>query len=126
MNPLGIYIAVGALAFGALGGWTVRDWKADADEGKRLEAQAAALKDAQDRIDVAANKYEMERQRANEALAARTNTVREYYKTTPVSADCAVPDSMRGLLSQEIAASNARASGEPEGAVPADRATGER
>lgn len=126
MNSLGAYVAATALVLGALGGWTVRDWKSDSDEGKRLQAQAAALEAAQTRVDVAADKYEKERQRADEALAGRVNTVREYYKTTPVSADCAVPAPMHGLLAQAVAASNARASGEPESAVSAAPATGER
>lgn len=126
MNSFGLYAAAAALLLGVLGGWTVRDWKSDSDEAKRLEAERVALEAAQKRVDVAADKYEKERQRADEALAGRVNTVREYYKTTPVSADCAVPAPMHGLLTQAVAASNARASGELESAVSAAPATGER
>lgn len=125
MNSLLPYAAVAALLLGALGGWTVRDWKADSDEGKRIEAERVALEKAQGRVDAAADKYEKERQRADQALGQRTNTVREYYKDVPVSADCAVPPPLHGVLAQAVAESNARASGEPKGAVPAAPPAGE-
>lgn len=125
MGSLAPYIAAAALALGLLGGWTVRDWKADSDEGKRIEAERIALEKAQGRVDAAADKYEKERQRADQALGQRTNTVREYYKDVPVSADCAVPSPMRGVLSQAVADANARASGEPQGAVPTAPTAGE-
>lgn len=113
MNPLLGYVAAGALAMGILGGWTVRDWKADADYAAALRKAEAEQAKIQQKADESSQKYEEFRDQLDVERMQTRNTVREIYRNVPVRTECAAPIPAVGLLAQQIADANAAASGEP-------------
>jgi uncharacterized protein YPO0396 len=107
-----IYAVIGAVLAGVTGGWTVRDWKADADRAaavKKAEKERAAL---QARVDAVSGEYEEFRNKQNIQRVETRNTIREIYRNVPVRIDCAAPDPAIGLLEQRVQAANAAASGQ--------------
>ncbi|WP_239026473.1 hypothetical protein [Novosphingobium decolorationis] len=108
------------VTFGA--GWTVRDWKRDAEVLASIEDAAAQVKKQTDRIDVAAATYEKERADADVRSTVRESTIREIYKDRPVSVDCAVPDVARSVLGDAVREANARAAGQSAATVPSPAA----
>lgn len=112
MIPPVAYIAAGTLALGVLGGWTVRDWKADADALAAMKKAEKVQVQMQKRIDDQATEYEAFRASIEPARIESRNTIREIFRNVPVSVDCAAPDPLRGLLAGQVARANAAASGE--------------
>lgn len=116
--PLSAYIGAGALLTGLLGGWTVRDWKADSDEAKaeqkaftQYQAMTEALADQS-----LALEYTVQSLRAAER--SDRETIREIYHNVEVSAECAVPAAGVSLLDNAIDRANAAATGKPVSALP--------
>lgn len=120
MIPLWIYGAGGAglLLAGALGGWTVRDWKADSDA---LETEQKAFKQYKALTEALADaslSYETLAQgiRANERTDRET--IREIYRNVQVPVECAVPAGAVSLLDNAVREANAAASGKPVSPLP--------
>ncbi|MGB3846026.1 MAG: hypothetical protein WA940_09170 [Sphingopyxis sp.] len=119
MIPLWAYGAGGAalLAIGAAGGWTVRDWKADADIAKierKLEDEAAKQRA---RADAAAASYEAVRSALDQRSRDTQTSIREYYRENPVNPDCAAGEPIVDGLRSAVEAANRAASGEPAPAL---------
>lgn len=120
INPIILYSVGGAALFGAFAGWSVRDWKADADT---LAAYARADKiraDMQSKIDNSSKTYEDWRYNADANTIETRNTVREIYRNVEVPSNCAAPDAIVSLLKERVAAVNATATGQPSTALPED------
>lgn len=113
INPLVLYGSIGALLVGFGAGWSVRDWKADADQLKQVEranraekaAIAAALKPSQD--------LEQTLAALRPAQIETRNTIREVYRDVKVPSECAVPPAGVSLLEAARQRANASATGEP-------------
>lgn len=119
INPLLLYSAGAALVVGALGGWTVRDWKADADALRVVEAANKAKGRMTVKVEQSSAKLEEVLAQLRPAEIETRNTIREVYRNVEVPADCAVPPAGVRLLDDARVRANAAASGEP---VPALRA----
>lgn len=97
------YVMGGLLLIGFIGGYKVKDWQCDAAYSKVLEQAAKQKEQMQGVIDAKAQEYETARDTADGVSIERTNTIREIYKTVPVSADCPnPPDAAVGLLIESI------------------------
>lgn len=113
INPLVLYGSIGALLVGFGAGWSVRDWKADADQLKQVEranraekaAIAAALKPSQD--------LEQTLAALRPAQIETRNTIREVYRDVKVPSECAVPPAGVSLLEAARQRANASTTGEP-------------
>lgn len=126
MNPLPIsWCLVGGAALlvvGAVGGWTVRDWKRDSEVLDELKKTAALVEHQRQVIDKAARAYEQEREDARAQTSVRESAIREIYRDRPVPADCAVGSDVRGVLDDAVRSANARAAGQPAPGLPTDSA----
>lgn len=114
--PIWGYVGAGALAVGLLGGWTVRDWRAES----QIAAIHAELQEARNeqlaRADQSAANYETQRATIQRDIIRLPAEVRTIYETVTVPAACEPsPDALR-LLDRAI--SGANAPGEPETALP--------
>lgn len=118
INPLVLYGSGAALLVGLLGGWTVRDWKADADQLQAMEAANRQREKLQAKIDGASTGYEDWRGGAETTNIETRNTIREIYRNVEVPSDCAVPPAGVGVLQGRVAGVNAAATGKPVVAVP--------
>jgi hypothetical protein len=118
MLPPIAYAAIGALLLGVVSGWTVRDWKADADALAALQEAEDLRDEMQARVDESAKKYEELRSRRDGQKIQTRNTIREIYRDRPIAVDCAVPPDAASVLQQAIDRANAAASGGDEPAVP--------
>lgn len=108
-----------AIAAGFLGGWTVRDWKADATQTKAFDVLIATNDRMQGKVDARAADFEALRQSIEPQRAEVRNTIKEIYRDVPVPADCALrPDALSVLENARLRA-NAAATGEPVEPVPA-------
>lgn len=117
MVPLSAYIGGGALLVGVLGGWTVRDWKADSDA---LEAKENAFEQYQAMTNALADQslaYEVLAQSLRAGERADRETIREIYRDKVVPSDCAVPDAGVSLLNNALGRANAATTGQPSGPV---------
>lgn len=108
----------GALLLGVAGGWTLRDWKADADALRAIEQAQEREDQAREQAEAAATGYEEGRADEYARTTERQTELRTIYRDIPVPADCAVPPAARSVLEAARARANARASGEPVGLVP--------
>lgn len=123
ISPLGLKAAIAALALAMAfaGGFGVSHNMAKAHEAKMakmakmaLMAQIAMQKELND----VSARYEVERERAAQALGGRVQTVREYWRDRPApSPDCAVPAALVGLLNGAVSDANA-ATGQSRGPLP--------
>jgi hypothetical protein len=117
MIPFTAYIGGGALLLGVLGGWTVRDWKADSD---KLEAEQKAFTQYTALTEALADQslsYEILAQGLRASERRDRETIREIYRNVQVPAECAVPAGAVSLLDNAIRDANAAAAGEPGGTV---------
>lgn len=119
MIPLWGYVAAGSLLAGGIGGWVVRDWKADADMAKVERSLQEAVDQQRARADAAAASFEVDRADLSRQSTSSQSKVREIYRDIQVPADCAPsPDALR-LLDDAIAGEGG-ATGEPSPALPAN------
>lgn len=119
MIPLWGYVAAGSLLAGGIGGWVVRDWKADSDS---LAAKVAADKARDAAVKLAYDasaSFEGERATIHVEAAQARSTVKEIYREIEIPSDCAVPAAGVRLLDQAIAPTGATAS-KSSAALPAD------
>ncbi len=118
MNPLILYSAAGALLCGLAAGWSIRDWKADADQLAVMEKNERQREELQARYDGLALGYEADRATASQNSTIRQTELRTIYRDLPIRDDCAAPVPAWSLLSDSVREANARAAGEPVGALP--------
>ena len=118
MPPLWLYGGAGALLAGALGGWTVRDWKADSDALKAEErAQREYVAVVQSLADQSLA-YEALAQSLRASERTDRETIRTIYRDKIVPAECAADPAVARVLSEALARTNAAASGQPSSEVP--------
>lgn len=91
-------LAIIGLIGGFLGGWTVRDWRADSDALKALQTASIERDRLTTKMGGLAFEYEQSRNAMGTARHDTTTKIREFYRDVPVNVDCAVPDPVRGLL----------------------------
>ena len=115
--PIWAYIGGAAFLAGLLGGWTVRDWKADSDALAAVQHTDEVREHMQTQLNEQSTKYEELRAQQGPAQIETRNTVREIYRDKPVSADCAAPAAVGGLLAGNIATANAAATGKSGSAM---------
>lgn len=117
MLPPVVYAAIGALLLGVVSGWTVRDWKADADALSAVRKAEELQDKMQARVDSVAQKYEELRSQRDSQKIQTRNTIREIYRDRPIAVNCAVPPDAASVLQQAIDRANAAASGGDEPAM---------
>ena len=105
--PLSGYIGAGALLAGLLGGWTVRDWKADSDEAKAKDAAFTQYRALTDTLADQSLAYEVLAQSLRAGERRDRETIREIYRDKTVPSDCAVPDAAVGVLNNAVERANA-------------------
>lgn len=115
INP---YLAGGMLLLGLLGGWTVRDWKADSDAVKALERAREAERKALAAVGQPSERFEELMANLRQSEIITRNTIREIYRDVEVPANCAVPAAGVGLLEASRARANAAATGQPSSTLP--------
>jgi hypothetical protein len=120
INPLVFYGAGGALLVGLFAGWSIRDWKADADTLAAYERADKLRDEMQAKIDAGSVKYEDWRSGATERSIETRNTIREIYRNVEVPADCAPPPAAASVLQERVGAANAAATGQSGGTVSED------
>ena len=123
MMPLAGYVGIGAALAGALGGWTVRDWKADSDA---LEADRKAQIEYVAVVQSLADQslaYETLAQTLRASERTDRETIREVYRNVQVPSACAADPAVVQLLAKAVTDANAAASGQSGGNVPAPSAT---
>lgn len=103
---LGLLIGVGA-------GWSVRDWKADADQLKQAEVARKAEKAAAVAVLKPSIEFEKILADLRPAQIETRNTIREVYRDVKVPTDCAVPPAGVSLLEAAREHANAAATGQP-------------
>jgi len=113
-----LYASAAALLLGLFGGWSVRDWKADADQLKEVQKREDVREKMQDKIDARATEYEQTRADNMSARVETTNTIREVYRNVEVPAVCAAPDAVVGVLDRAVDRANSEAAGKPVAALP--------
>ena len=116
--PLSGYIGAGALVAGLLGGWTVRDWKADSDEAKAKDAAFTQYRALSDALADQSLAYEVLAQSLRAGERRDRETIREIYRDKTAPSDCAVPDAAVGVLSEAVTRANSAAAGQPRGPMP--------
>lgn len=117
--PLSGYIGAGALLAGLLGGWTVRDWKADSDEAKAKDRAFVQYQALTETLADQSLAYEVLAQSLRAGERRDRETIREIYRDKIVPSDCAVPSAAVGVLSEAVTRANSAASGELIGPMPA-------
>ena len=120
ISPLGLKAAIAALALAMAfaGGFGVSHNMAKAHEAKMAKMAKMAQIAMQKELNDVSARYEVERERAAQALGGRVQTVREYWRDRPApSPDCAVPAPLVGLLNGAVSDANA-ATGQSRGPVP--------
>lgn len=120
MTMIGLKAAIAAaffaMAFAA--GFGVSHNMAKAREAKMAKMALMAQIAMQKELNNVSARYEVERERAAQALGGRVKTVQEYWRDRPApSHDCAVPAPLVGLLVGAVSDANA-ATGQSRGPVP--------
>lgn len=125
MNPIMLYGVIAAIVAGFASGWSVRDWKADADILEAMEKTERVRIEAQNRADTKAEEYEQSRSKLEPSRVEVRSNIREIYRNVEVPAVCAAPDTAVSLLDSTRRDANSSASGQPRSELPADKpATG--
>lgn len=119
-NPVILWGAGAALLVGLFAGWSVRDWKADADALAAYEKAERNREKMQAKIDSSSQGYEDWRAEAEAGRIETRDTIREFYRNVEVPSDCDVPPAAASLLKERVANVNAATAGKSGGAVPKD------
>lgn len=122
INPVVAYATGGALLVGLFAGWTVRDWKADADTVAAYEKADKIRNAMQVKIDEAEARSADAQAVLESANYGAQSSIREIYREKQVPGDCALPSSAVGVLEDARRRANAASSGELSAAVPRDTA----
>lgn len=112
MNPLILYSSIGALAIGIATGWSVRDWKADADQLQTVEAANSQREKLQEKVDALSLGYEFDRSNADAKEVVRQTELRTIYRDVPTPSNCSAPDAARRLLQDSVDEANSRIAGQ--------------
>ena len=115
--PIWAYIGGGALLAGMLGGWTLRDWKADADILAVQNKADKKRKEAEERRFDESVLYHKQLTALADQVGAGRDTIRTIYRDVKIPAKCAAPASVAGVLNDAVRAANAAAAGKPVGPV---------
>jgi hypothetical protein len=101
------YVAGAALVAGIGLGWTVADWRADARELQRVQAQKEVADEQQRMVSQASARFETQREQRG---ARERIVVKEVQRVLekPVYRNVCLDDGGLRILSDDIAASNAR------------------
>lgn len=119
MIPIWGYIGAGAFLAGALGGWTVRDWKADSDDKATVEALIKAKDEGYRKLGEQAASFEQWKAAQEPSKLETRNTIREIYKNAPpVPAECATPGAIVSVLEAARQRANTAVSGQSGAALP--------
>jgi len=118
--PIWGYVAAGSLLAGGIGGWVVRDWKADADMAK-VQAELQEARDKQrEKADAAAGDNEISRAAVDRQNYATNTVIRETFREIPVPMECAAPSPVSNSLRAAARATNDAVAGLTPPALPAD------
>jgi hypothetical protein len=125
MIPPQVLAAGGALALiaGFLGGWMVRDWKADAEALRAVEKAEKLRDQMQARTDDKASQLEAILSENRQAATVTQTKLREIYRDVQVPSDCAAPAAAGSVLDDAIARANAEVAGQSGTALPAPAAS---
>ena len=121
--PLSGYIGAGALVAGLLGGWTVRDWKADSDEAKAKDRAFVQYQALTETLADQSLAYEVLAQSLRAGERADRETIRETFRNVEVPAVCTPPAAIGSLLDNAVKRANSAASGELIGPMPTSSPT---
>lgn len=110
--PIWGYIGAGALITGFLGGWTIRDWKADADILKGQEKAEEIREKAEERWYRQADFYLDQLSSLSSQSVINRESIRTIYRDVEVPAECAVPDTVVSVLNNAVRTANASVAGE--------------
>ena len=108
MNPLILYSTLGAVALGIVTGWSVRDWKADADQLQAIEMTNRQREKLQDKVDALSLGFEIDRSDADAKAIVRQTELRTIYRDVSTPTNCAAPDAAWRLLQDSVDEANAR------------------
>lgn len=112
--------AAAAIVMGFLGGWTVRDWKADSAALAAAKAKEQMRDKMQAKVDAGSTRYEEWRASQEPGRVETRNTIREIFRNAPpVPAQCAAPDAFVGVLDNQTGRANAATLGQSGATVPA-------
>lgn len=112
------YIGGGALLLGVLGGWTIRDWKADSDEAEAKEAAFTQYKALTETLADQSLAYEVLAQGLRGAERRDRETIREIHRDKIIPTACAADPAAARVLTEAVTRANASAAGELSGEVP--------
>ena len=121
--PLSGYIGAGALLAGLLGGWTVRDWKADSDEAKAKDRAFVQYQALTETLADQSLAYEVLAQSLRAGERRDRETIRETFRNVEVPAVCTPPAAIGSLLDNAVKRANSAASGELIGPMPTSSPT---
>lgn len=121
MIPLWAYASGGALMIGLLGGWTVRDWKADADDLRAVNAGLEVRAKLERENGLQAGRLENFAAFNQAQAVSERNTIERIYRDVKVPGDCAVPADAWSVLETARQRANRAASGELGAALPSDK-----
>jgi hypothetical protein len=112
MMPIWGWIGGGALLAGVLGGWVVRDWKADADILAAQEKAAEEREETEERWFQQSQFYQDQLITLGNRSSTFRETIRTEYVDVEVPMECAAPASINSVLNDAVGAANAAAAGE--------------
>lgn len=110
---LGVIVAFG---MGAASGWSVRDWKAGADDADRIKLERSQAQARQFSVDAAATGYEGDRAKAATRERIVVREVDRVVERPVYRSVCLDADGLR-ILADDIR--SRRAGAEPAASVPA-------
>lgn len=121
MIPIHLFIAgaAAALVAGALAGWTVRDWRADAHSFDALQDAISKAEKIQTDGLAQAKVYAGFSQGNVEKTVIEQNRLREIYHEVKVPVDCAVPADAVSVLEDGRRRANSAVAGELGSGLPA-------
>jgi hypothetical protein len=105
---------------GMLGGWTVRDWKADSEALTAVNRLIETKDRMQAKVDAKSTEFEAFRASIEAQRAGMHSTIERIYKDVQVPSDCALRPDALGVLERARTRANAAAGGQSGQPVPDD------